>query len=739
MSTLDSPDLSFAALISLIELYEDQRLDGVESINEPEFRAYQILSHLHDQEVARSILALPANIFNHPWVQLAFDFRAFAQRNFDTQKVGSKSNAEISLNFFSRFFKLVKQDEVPFLMACLAHNKFGEIRRAGIRALRSAYARVQQSTLGTSMMKSKIMYIDIFTKLMGCVSEEEAFQLATTMNLDAVWESGDTEGPGLPLGFLVSAGADFNGEFQVFILLVIGDVWTHRVQILSDNADAPAAEKWPEIDSKRKEASFQTLINGHGLVPPSNLRPSALAFVPRNVTPAKIQPPPVKPKVETVATEAAAALNRKSPAPSTPTLSAGNRSSSFTFNVGQASPSPLPNAPFTFASTTPPTTNPLPAPETKTSTPSKSVSSKAASPFTGLEQLPATPNLSGSAQPFMPGTSTLNRSPAQTRRSIVKRPSELQMDLIGKRVASQLLFSVIRPMTETILSEAVETEVRRRQAEAREQKQRQLEHKVAFTANHIFDSMVQQIQQRISAEAFVNERRRRAALEKTWLHWRVLAQRYRRRRETREARRKAFEADVGGLQLDASMGSRLQNSASRVSRVVPDERLISEDLSLSFTNEDSTAARLDKLSRQKAIFEEGTYFSLVGNHVCNIESDLDMLEEQTSQVTPFGQWSVVVDTTDRPSGRWLKSKFGLGDADHHSGHFAGSCREGDIVAMTGELDVRVVVQSFLLIVLTLIIYPHDIQHFSSDVGLIVLECGDDFARRVLIHADVLAT
>lgn len=211
-------------MISLIELYEDQRLDGVESINEPEFRAYQILSHLHDQEVARSILALPANIFNHPWVQLAFDFRAFAQRNFDTQKVGSKSNAEISLNFFSRFFKLVKQDEVPFLMACLAHNKFGEIRRAGIRALRSAYARVQQSTLGTSMMKSKIMYIDIFTKLMGCVSEEEAFQLATTMNLDAVWESGDTEGPGLPLGFLVSAGADFNGEFQDLILLVLGDV-----------------------------------------------------------------------------------------------------------------------------------------------------------------------------------------------------------------------------------------------------------------------------------------------------------------------------------------------------------------------------------------------------------------------------------------------------------------------------------------------------------------------------------
>jgi hypothetical protein len=201
-----------SALISLIELYEDQRLDGHDSQNEPEFRAYQLLSHLHDQEVARSILALPAHIFNHPLVQIVFDLRALAQRNFDTQKVGSKSNAEISLNFFTRFFKRIRNPDVPFLIACLAHNKLGEVRRAGVRALMRSYARVQPANIGTSGMKTKVMTIEVFREMMGCVDDDEALGLAVTLDVTPVWEDGRVQGEGMPMGFLISAGADYNGE-----------------------------------------------------------------------------------------------------------------------------------------------------------------------------------------------------------------------------------------------------------------------------------------------------------------------------------------------------------------------------------------------------------------------------------------------------------------------------------------------------------------------------------------------
>ena len=203
------------ALISLIELYEDQRLDGHDSQNEPEFRAYQLLSHLHDQEVARSILALPARIFHHPLVQIAFDLRALAQRNFDTQKVGSKSNAEISLNFFTRYFKRVRRADVPFLMACLAHNKLGEVRRAGVRALMRSYARVQPANIGTPGMKTKVMTIEVFRDMMGCVDDQEALGLAVTLDVTPVWDDGNVEGHGLPMGFLISAGADYNGESRI--------------------------------------------------------------------------------------------------------------------------------------------------------------------------------------------------------------------------------------------------------------------------------------------------------------------------------------------------------------------------------------------------------------------------------------------------------------------------------------------------------------------------------------------
>lgn len=207
--------ITSSALISLIELYDDQRLDGRISRNEPEFRAYQLLSHLNDNEVARTILDLPNEIFSHPHLQLAFTFRSLAQRNFDTQKVGSKYNAEISLNFFSRFFKRVKKRDVPFLIACLAHNKFGDVRRAGIRALMRAYPAPPQSVVlksGEDPSSMRAMPMGVFVKLMDCRDEGEAMAVADALAVEPYFPRGiDGLDPNLPLGFLINTSADFDG------------------------------------------------------------------------------------------------------------------------------------------------------------------------------------------------------------------------------------------------------------------------------------------------------------------------------------------------------------------------------------------------------------------------------------------------------------------------------------------------------------------------------------------------
>jgi hypothetical protein len=208
--------LRTAALISLIELYEDQRLDGQVSPNEPEFRTYQLLSHMHDQEVARSILSLPSSVFNHPSLQLAFSFRTLAQRNFDSQKVGSKSNAEISLNHFTRYFKLLGSGDIPVLVACLAHHKLSEIRRAGVRALMRSYARVQPAHLDSvKVMRTRCMTLETFRGMMGCIDDAEAVRLADTLGIQSVGEELSQRGEILPMGYLISAGADFNGQYYV--------------------------------------------------------------------------------------------------------------------------------------------------------------------------------------------------------------------------------------------------------------------------------------------------------------------------------------------------------------------------------------------------------------------------------------------------------------------------------------------------------------------------------------------
>lgn len=75
-----------------------------------------------------------------------------------------------------------------------------------------SYARVQPANIGTSGMKTKVMTIEVFREMMGCVDDDEALGLAVTLDVTPVREDGRVEGEGMPMGFLISAGADYNGE-----------------------------------------------------------------------------------------------------------------------------------------------------------------------------------------------------------------------------------------------------------------------------------------------------------------------------------------------------------------------------------------------------------------------------------------------------------------------------------------------------------------------------------------------
>ncbi|EIE81159.1 hypothetical protein RO3G_05864 [Rhizopus delemar RA 99-880] len=130
-------------LLSLMEFYDDLRGQGIETPNEAEFRAYYIITHIRDKDVARQISSQPAHIFKHPHVKQALKFHAMAQRNDENEETSSRCNKEEkafgSQNNYASFFKLIADPHTSFLMACLLETHFPEVRKGALKSMSVDY------------------------------------------------------------------------------------------------------------------------------------------------------------------------------------------------------------------------------------------------------------------------------------------------------------------------------------------------------------------------------------------------------------------------------------------------------------------------------------------------------------------------------------------------------------------------------------------------------------------------
>ncbi|KAF7728825.1 hypothetical protein EC973_005451 [Apophysomyces ossiformis] len=130
-------------LLSLMEFYDDLREEEIETENEAEFRAYYLITHIRDQDVARQTMSLPPHLFFHPYIQRALQFYGLAQRNNEILQTASRrhkpENIEASQNFYSKFFKLIRDPGTPFLMSCMLEWHFPEVRKGALKAMNTAY------------------------------------------------------------------------------------------------------------------------------------------------------------------------------------------------------------------------------------------------------------------------------------------------------------------------------------------------------------------------------------------------------------------------------------------------------------------------------------------------------------------------------------------------------------------------------------------------------------------------
>ncbi|GAA6002861.1 hypothetical protein JCM10207_001871 [Rhodosporidiobolus poonsookiae] len=146
-------------LKSLNEFYDDARISHPAAVfpNEPEFRAYNLLTHLRDPDIIWSIELLPSHVFSHPLLQTALALHRLAQKS------NLARGERASPNAFSRFFKLVADPSVPYLFGCILSTHFSDVRRNALDALRRAFIK-QHCAFPLATL----------AKTLGCDDEDEA-------------------------------------------------------------------------------------------------------------------------------------------------------------------------------------------------------------------------------------------------------------------------------------------------------------------------------------------------------------------------------------------------------------------------------------------------------------------------------------------------------------------------------------------------------------------------------------
>ncbi|OCF38763.1 hypothetical protein I317_07444 [Kwoniella heveanensis CBS 569] len=254
---IDSAELG-RCFTSLRQQYNDRREElGVENPcpNEPEFRAYMLIYDLTSKSVSIPTSELPSFILDHPLVKLAWELRRAAQRNFDSQKEGSKGNAELGMNLINRFVKLLKNQRVPYLLSCLLEIRLREMRRSAIRALTRTYPRLRQDPIRVNevgeVVERRMVLIKTLDKILGC--EEQEQEESAWDDIDPVSNSADQEAVDISRKFGLEVYHDVNGP--VGVLINLGAPY-------NDNRDAPYTRRWKLITEKKGSASYVDIVNG---------------------------------------------------------------------------------------------------------------------------------------------------------------------------------------------------------------------------------------------------------------------------------------------------------------------------------------------------------------------------------------------------------------------------------------------------------------------------------------------
>lgn len=157
------------SLQTLTHMYNDIRSRSGFCPNEPEFRSYELISKIKDNELDRYLQTLPDYIQNDPLVQRTIMLRSLIIEGLN------------SFNSYTEFFKaILDKSKTPFLLASLAEIHFNKIRYNALRAMTRLYHTKSKKMPEASYIASILGYNNIDQFLETC----KLYQLQTFYDIE---------------------------------------------------------------------------------------------------------------------------------------------------------------------------------------------------------------------------------------------------------------------------------------------------------------------------------------------------------------------------------------------------------------------------------------------------------------------------------------------------------------------------------------------------------------------------
>lgn len=248
---------------SLRQHYNDRREESgldMPCSHEPEFRAYMLVYDLTSKSISIPTSELPSSILSHPLVKIAWEIRRSAQRNFDSQKEGSKHNAELGMNNIRRFIKLLSSPKVPYLLACLVEIRLREMRRSALRAMTRAYPRLKTEPIRVNekgeVVERRMVLIETLNKILGCLTPDSTLSAWDDVPSRSAAElDPDNESEAICRRFNIPLFPPNNeGREKRGALINLGTPF-------DDNKDAPYTRRWALVSAKRGGKGFVQVVN----------------------------------------------------------------------------------------------------------------------------------------------------------------------------------------------------------------------------------------------------------------------------------------------------------------------------------------------------------------------------------------------------------------------------------------------------------------------------------------------